>query len=65
MHSFEVHSNESACRNLDVLGWTKSIGNIAVVRKQAKSSRNDRVYSKLVFKTKEPYRVQYKDALRS
>ena len=24
MHSFEVHSNESACRKVDVLGWTKS-----------------------------------------
>ena len=25
MYSFEVHSNESACRNVDVLGWTKSV----------------------------------------
>ena len=25
MHSFEVHSNESACRKVDVLGWTKSM----------------------------------------
>ena len=24
MHSFEVHSNESACRKVDVLGWKKS-----------------------------------------
>ena len=25
MHSFEVHSNESACRKVDVLGWNKSV----------------------------------------
>ena len=24
MHSFEVHSNESACRKVDVLSWNKS-----------------------------------------
>ena len=24
MHSFEVHSNESACRKSYVLGWNKS-----------------------------------------
>ena len=24
MHSFEVHSNESACRKVDVLDWNKS-----------------------------------------
>ena len=24
MHSFEVHSNESACRKRPVLGWNKS-----------------------------------------
>ena len=24
MHSFEVHSNESACRKKAVLGWNKS-----------------------------------------
>ena len=24
MHNFIVHSNESACRKMDVLGWTKS-----------------------------------------
>ena len=25
MHSFEVHSNESACRKKSVLGWNKSV----------------------------------------
>ena len=25
MHSFEVYSNESACRKVEVLGWNKSI----------------------------------------
>ena len=25
MHYFEVHSNESACRKMDVLVWNKSI----------------------------------------
>ena len=25
MHSFEVDSNESACRKVDVLGWNNSI----------------------------------------
>ena len=24
MHSFEVHSNKSACRKVDVLVWNKS-----------------------------------------
>ena len=24
MHNFVVHSNESVCKKMDVLGWTKS-----------------------------------------
>ena len=31
MHSFEVHSNESACRKISVLGWNKSNASVSAM----------------------------------
>ena len=36
MHSLKVHSNESACRKVDVLGWNKSYVVMVIILKKRK-----------------------------